>query len=297
MKKLLIFILAFGVFIVGFDCVQSQNSENQKDSPAAALTDYYDAVNKKQYKKAFEYWKNPTQTFDEFVKDYAETKSVQLIINQDNPIEGAAGSLYSEIPTVIVATMNDGSQKTFFGCYTMRKSNLQPPDIPKLDTWHIYKGELKPAPQGADTSQLLSEACGGNSGNTNPPENDSDKSSRILGALGFNSTAEQSISAPASVKANEDFEITVTTSGNGCISAADSSVVLTDDSADVFVYDFTSANRPGVVCTMIFKSLPHKATLRFTKTGKATIRVWGRKQGNDSPLGEPVVIKKQITVN
>lgn len=296
MKKLLIFILAFGVFIAGFDCVQSQNSENEKDSPAAALTDYYDAINKKQYKNAYEYWRNPTQTYDEFVNGYAETKSVRLIINQDNQIEGAAGSLYSEIPTVIVATMNDGSQKTFFGCYTMRKSNLQPPDIPKSDTWHIYKGELKPAPQGADTNQLLAKACGGNSGNENPPEDGGDeKSSRILGAV--DSASEQSISAPASVKANEDFDITVTTSGNGCISAADSSVVLTDDAADVFVYDFTTANRPGIACTMIFKTLPHKATLRFTKTGKATIRVWGRRQGNGTPLGEPIVITKQVTVN
>jgi hypothetical protein len=63
------------------------------------------------------------------------------------------------------------------------------------------------------------------------------------------------------------------------------------------VYNFTTATHPGVACTMILKRIPHTVSLRFTKTGEAFIRVWGRRVGGDSPgLGVPVVLEKRITV-
>ena len=80
------------------------------------------------------------------------------------------------------------------------------------------------------------------------------------------------------------------------MSADETGVVLTDMSADVFVHDMTTATRPGIACTMILKQLPHTATLRFSKSGEATIRVWGREQGGNSPFGKPVVVEKRVRV-
>src|SRR5688500_1242911 len=126
-----------------------------------------------------------------------------------------------------------------------------------------YRANLKPTAETAKILQPFDEAC---IDTANLP--DEQKSSRVLGVITLGEEgANESISIPATVQANKDFEITVTTSGNGCVSAADTGVILGEMSADVFVYDFTTANRPGIACTMIFKTLPHKATLRFTKTG------------------------------
>lgn len=267
-----------------------------EENPAEILTSYYDAINGGQYRRAYNYWKNPPQNYRQFVRGYSDTRRVRLIMNPNIPSEGAAGSLYKEVPTVLISTMKNGSRQIFYGCYTLRKINLRPPDIPKEDTWHISKGDLKSAPVNSDTSKLLAEGCGAAA--TVPPENGTNPNvSRILGSLGSDArSAEQAVSVPASVRANQDFEITVTTSGNGCASAADTSIVLGDADADVFVYDYTSANRPGIMCTMIFKTLPHKATLRFTRAGAATIRIWGRIQSGNSPSGEPIIITKKITV-
>ncbi len=131
--------------------------------------------------------------------------------------------------------------------------------------------------------------------NTAPPVKN--QQARVPGVLYSESQdLSGSVTAPASVKAGADFQVTVTTSGNGCVSAADEGVILADASADVFVYDFTTATRPGTICTMIFKQLQHKVTLRFAAKGEAVIRVWGRRQGGTSQTGEPVVVEKRVKV-
>lgn len=217
---------------------------------------------------------------------------MRLIAEPPTRIGAAAGSLYAEIPTVLIATERGGRQQTFGGCYVMRKSNLRPPDIPKEDIWHIYRARLSPIPTDADIPKLLAGAC---TGNTNSPPG-SDRA-YVPGVIGFDDKQlSDAIAAPQIVQVNKDFQISVTTSGNGCVSAADTQVILMEMSADVFVYDFTTATRPGIACTMILKSLPHNATLRFTKPGEAVIRVWGRRQGGNAPMGEPVVVEKRLKV-
>lgn len=105
------------------------------------------------------------------------------------------------------------------------------------------------------------------------------------------------INAPPRVRLNEDFQVTVTSFGGGCESAADVGVILTDSGATLMVYDFTTATQPGIACTMILKRLPHTATLRFTQAGEKLIRVWGRRaEAGALPLGVPVVLEQRLTV-
>lgn len=290
-KSVLIYLLS-ALFLSCFVSVKAQKLD---ENPAQILVSYYDAINSGQYRRAYDLWKNPPQNYREFVRGYSTTRNVRVLTNPNIPTEGGAGSLYKSVPTVLISTMKNGSRQLFYGCYTLRKINLRPPDVPKLDTWHISKGDLKSAPVNSNTAKLLAEGCGDY--NT-PPNNDtSQNSSRILGFLGSDArSAEQAVTIPSNIRADQDFEITVTTSGNGCVGAADTGVILGEMSADVFVYDFTSANRPGIMCTMIFKTLPHKATLRFAKKGDAVIRIWGRRQGSGSNFSEPIVIEKRVAV-
>ncbi len=130
-----------------------------------------------------------------------------------------------------------------------------------------------------------------------PPQSAEEPQTRVPGVLGFESNElSNAITVPKTIEANKSFQATVTTSGNGCANAGDTGVILSDNSADVFVYDFTTAIRPGVVCTMILKQFSHTATLSFSKRGEAVIRVWGRRQGGASPLGEPVIVEKRLMV-
>jgi hypothetical protein len=106
----------------------------------------------------------------------------------------------------------------------------------------------------------------------------------------------EGVTAPSTVKAGANFEVIVRTGGSGCTYMGDTSVVLGEDSADIFVYDFTTATRPGMMCTMIYKQFDHKATLQFAKRGPAVIRVWVR-GGGEFQMGMPLVLERRVTVN
>jgi hypothetical protein len=120
---------------------------------------------------------------------------------------------------------------------------------------------------------------------------------RVPGTIDFGSESKDVIIAPNKVKAGKDFEVKIATVGGGCEREGDVSVILGENTASLFVYDFTTATQPNVACTMIMKRLEHSATLNFTKPGEAIIRVWGRRIGSDTPAGgEPMILEKKITV-
>ena len=127
------------------------------------------------------------------------------------------------------------------------------------------------------------------------PQSAPPQEARILGLL--DERGNDALIAPATVRAGEDFQVTITTTGSGCERTGDTGVIIMEDSATVMIYDFTTATRPGIACTMIYKRLNHTITLRFTKAGKAVIRVWGRRVGFDTPpMGVPAVLERHVTV-
>lgn len=102
---------------------------------------------------------------------------------------------------------------------------------------------------------------------------------------------------PSSVAVGERFTVKITTTGSGCDRLGDTGVLLGERDAVIYVYDFTSANRPGVVCTMIFKHLTREVPLTFSQPGEAVIRVWGRRSTQDgAPGGEPFLVERKIQV-
>ncbi len=129
------------------------------NSPVSLLASFYNAVNAKEYERSYRYWETPPGKLEDFARGYADTTSVQLIVEPPTRVEGAAGSQYAEVPTVIVARHRDGSQRIFAGCYTVRKSNLSPTDVSKVEVWRIYKASMSPVAADAAIPKLLAEAC------------------------------------------------------------------------------------------------------------------------------------------
>jgi hypothetical protein len=124
----------------------------------------------------------------------------------------------------------------------------------------------------------------------------SEKEQRVLGNI--SGDRKEVVDAPETVRAGEDFKVTINTFGSGCEREGDTGVIVSESSATIMVYDFTSATHPGVICTMIAKRMPHVVTLRFTKPGEATIRIWGRRFEKDAPPleGAPTVLEHRVTV-
>jgi hypothetical protein len=124
-----------------------------QDSPAEVLASFYNAISRKEYQRAYGYWESPPSSYDQFVQGYADTASVQLIVQPPTFIDAGAGNLHAAIPTVLVATKRDGGQQRFGGCYVTHKANIQP------DVWHLSQAQIAPLDAGASIPRLLAGAC------------------------------------------------------------------------------------------------------------------------------------------
>lgn len=133
-------------------------SYDDQSDPVAALASLYDAINRGEFARAYDYWEEPpAASVEDFEAGYADTAAVQLVVGVPVVEDPGAGNVFAAIPSLLVSTHTDGSQETFVGCYTMHTTN---PDVdPGEDAgkWRIRSAEVAPA-SGNETSQLES-AC------------------------------------------------------------------------------------------------------------------------------------------
>jgi hypothetical protein len=127
--------------------------QGDRSDPIATLTSYYNAINARDYRRAYSYWESPTSSFERFAAGFADTDRVRLLVEPPIRHEGAAGSLYAEITTIVVATTRAGNERVFAGCYVLRKSNVQD------QGWHIYRADISAMPLSARVSRMLSQGC------------------------------------------------------------------------------------------------------------------------------------------
>ncbi len=113
----------------------------QRDTAVNVLTSYINAINRREFARAYAYWENPPQNFADFRAGFADTLSVQLVISPPTGYEGAAGSQFTTIPTLLMATRTDGSEHFFRGEYVTRRTN---PDMVGHPTdWGIFQASMK----------------------------------------------------------------------------------------------------------------------------------------------------------
>jgi len=123
------------------------------NNPVAALSSYYVAINERNYEQAYRYWESPALSFERFVRGFADTQRSRLFVEPAATIEGAAGSLYAQIPTIVIAETRNGGERFFAGCYTMRRRN------DPQGSWRIYRANLLPVTANAALTQRLSASC------------------------------------------------------------------------------------------------------------------------------------------
>ena len=144
-------VMSFAALVQG---QTSNTSSDQRDDPIAALASYYSAINARDYRGAYRLWDSPSQSFEQFARGFAGTDRVRLLVEPSPAVEGAAGSVYADIPAIVVATTRSGTARVFAGCYVMRRSNVQDRG------WQIYRGDLSTVPSSTKISQILTQRCG-----------------------------------------------------------------------------------------------------------------------------------------
>jgi len=145
--------------LVATDAMAQQAPYLDDRSNAANLVkSLYNAVSRKEYSRAWDYFgeTKPSKTFDAFVEGYATTDRVAVATGAVSE-EGAAGSVYYQVPVAIQAFDTNGKDAVFAGCYTARLANPQIQGSP-FAPMHLEKGSLKPAE--GPLSNALPEKCG-----------------------------------------------------------------------------------------------------------------------------------------
>lgn len=116
---------------------------DDRSGAAALVRSLYNAVNSKDFGRAYSYWAEPpAKSFDAYVKGYDGTAHVDVITGEPTP-DGTAGSVFYAVPTAIRAKDDKGNTSYFAGCYTVRAITAdQDPPVRPLQ---IHSAKLKPS--------------------------------------------------------------------------------------------------------------------------------------------------------
>ena len=126
-------------------------TEDRSD-PIATLAAYFGAINAKDFRSAYRVWESPPSSYEQFARGFADTVRVRFLI-EPATAEGAAGSVYVSLPTIVISTTRGGNERVFAGCYVMRRSNVRDRG------WHIYRADVSQFPSSARISRLISQGC------------------------------------------------------------------------------------------------------------------------------------------
>ena len=72
--------------------------------------------------------------------------------------EGAAGSTYAPLPSLVISTDTSTSRHAFVGCYVARRANPQVSGAPDPG-WRMYSGTLSATAANSTSATLLPATC------------------------------------------------------------------------------------------------------------------------------------------
>ena len=125
------------------------------------IRSYYNAVNRKEYSRAYGYWESGApqlSPFAAFAAGYANTKAVALM-TKPGTTDSGAGQTYYTVPAVVTASNADGSTTSFAGCYTLHLASPNAQATPPFRPLGVQSARIAQAASGANPSDLLNSAC------------------------------------------------------------------------------------------------------------------------------------------
>ncbi len=141
---------------------------DDRSNPIQLLKSYYNAINRKEYVRAYYYWgQNGNKTtsqpppYPQFEAGYAKTKAVQLTTGKVTSDAGASNFVY-QVPVKIVSTLTNGSKQAFVGCYTIRQVSPAAFGAPPFIPMYIKSAKIQQVPNKANTALLMQQSCSQN---------------------------------------------------------------------------------------------------------------------------------------
>ena len=132
---------------------------DDRSTPQKLLESYYNAINRKEYARAYSYYAEGQlgDDFEKYAKGYEGTESVHVKLGSTEPDPGA-GQIYWSVPIAIESTLAEGKSQVYTGCYTISMSNPAMQVLPPFKPMAIMAGTLSKSPLPLDKS--VPEECG-----------------------------------------------------------------------------------------------------------------------------------------
>jgi hypothetical protein len=127
--------------------------------PVAVLRSFCNAVNRREYLRAYGYWDAPSlmMPLPDFAAQYAATRAVNLTTGEVQR-ETEAGQSYYFVPVAVTTKLVDGTTQTTAGCYFLYQPDPAS-QAPPFQPLRITAAKLQPVAGGADVPTLMTERC------------------------------------------------------------------------------------------------------------------------------------------
>ncbi len=116
---------------------------DDRSTPEALINSYYNAINRREYARAFSYYGEGAapSDYDRWARGYEDTLAVEVSFGEIGE-GGAAGSIYYDVPVKLDVETTEGQHRYFLGCYVVRLANPAIQGVP-FAPMHIEDASLR----------------------------------------------------------------------------------------------------------------------------------------------------------
>jgi hypothetical protein len=142
---------------------------DDRSTPWEVIISLFNAVSRKEFLRAYNYWRNPATSlgsFSSYAAGYSSTGTVDLVFGQISGDAGA-GQVYYTVPVILKAT-NSGVHTNYAACYVIHYAQAANFGAPPFDPMGIDQGTANNISINADDATSLSTACAGMPSGANP---------------------------------------------------------------------------------------------------------------------------------
>jgi hypothetical protein len=138
--------------------LSDSNFIDNRSGPVEVISSLLNAINRKEYVRAFSYWENPSVSYTNFANGYNDTASVTATFGTVISDAGA-GQFHYQVPVAENVTHTDNSKHLYVGCYVLHLSNPGMQGMLPFQPIGIVSGTFKEYPVGTDVTPLLASVC------------------------------------------------------------------------------------------------------------------------------------------
>lgn len=138
--------------------LSNNNYIDNRSDPVTVVSSLLNAVNRKEYVRAYSYWQEPSQAYADFEAGYAHTESVTAEFGTATPDAGA-GQIFYSLPAVLQSVLDDGTRQFFSVCYTLHLSQPGFQGTLPFQPLGIRSAAVEQVDNSADPAALLMTVC------------------------------------------------------------------------------------------------------------------------------------------